>query len=254
MAGRGRTYMFNAFETVVVGDFSEAASVLRLATVKGLRVPGYLVIEPEDPQKREYILYTAITNNDLTVTERDLAGSVDQTQRHPDGVTVRSVSMHQHYDDIWEEFIVRKAVMDNHVDDTDDPHHNAGYLKKAGPGGGDSLYLPLDGSMPMANELRLANSTPSLDVAATSKKYVADTYLPLIGGIVTGSIHFNDVTAMVLGNQGAPQLRFMKAANGEFQMYIAGGPDDGTDFMLHVFGNNSDALHLKLDASLIIDD
>lgn len=55
-------------------------------------------------------------------------------------------------------------------------------------------YLKRDGSNSMTGELVLANSTPSVDLAAASRKYVADTvagYLPLTGGTISSNLNVN---------------------------------------------------------------
>ena len=59
-------YTFNAFETELSSGIGTTTDQIPLVSVIGLRFPGYLVIDPEDPNLREYIAYDGISGNDLT--------------------------------------------------------------------------------------------------------------------------------------------------------------------------------------------
>jgi hypothetical protein len=73
-----------------------------LDSVTNLTPPGYLVIDPDDPLKREYIFYTDINALVLENVSRGLEGSAAGVpQEHGAGARVRAVSVHQWLNDIF---------------------------------------------------------------------------------------------------------------------------------------------------------
>lgn len=119
-----RSYIWNAYETSLDGSITAVADTISLASVVGLRAPGYLVIEKDDGAKREYISFTGISGSDLTGVARGMPGSVAGAQAHDGGKLVHSIVPHQLIDDIFTDIeanaadILLKAPA-THVDSTD---------------------------------------------------------------------------------------------------------------------------------------
>ncbi|GAG27991.1 unnamed protein product, partial [marine sediment metagenome] len=100
-----RTYSWNAFEqatTVAIGD---SVTTIPLDSVDNLTPPGYLVIEPDDPTKREYIRFASINGLSLEGVTRGIEGSVDEPSgtAHEQGARVRTVAVHQWLNDIFDD-------------------------------------------------------------------------------------------------------------------------------------------------------
>lgn len=117
-----RKYTWNAFETTLNGSTTSGATTITLASVTGLRAPGYIVLEPDDAAKREYISFTGISSNDLTGVTRGLDGGQAGTA-HDSGSTVRSVMMHQFIDDLFTDIEALEAVDTGHVGGNDAADH-----------------------------------------------------------------------------------------------------------------------------------
>lgn len=197
MATSRRTYTWNAFESALSSGIDGSATSITLDSVVGLREPdGYLVIDPDDPAKREYIKYTSIVGNALQGVARGLNGG-NTNQAHDSGATVRAVPMHQHYDDLWD--TVEELIADDaaHIAGSN-PHAAAGYLTQTA---GDLRYLQLSGgAMTGAIDMQTSKITglpvATLDTDAMSKlahdndmSAKLALYLPLAGGVMTGDIN-----------------------------------------------------------------
>lgn len=117
-----RKYVWNAWEQALNGAITAGATTITLDSVTNLRSPGLLVIDPDDPTKREYILFTGISSNDLTGVTRNLAGGV--TSAHDDGARIRSVPMHQLFDDIFTDVEALEAFDTSHLA-ANNPHSNS---------------------------------------------------------------------------------------------------------------------------------
>lgn len=98
-----RTYGWNAFESNLATAISQSDSTITLNTTVGLRAPGYLVIDPENPLKREFIRFTGISANALTDVARGQEGSSNGAQAHTSGVIIRAVPVHQWIDDLFDD-------------------------------------------------------------------------------------------------------------------------------------------------------
>ena len=193
-------YTFNAFETELASGITAVSDTISLVSVIGLRAPGYLVIDPEDPNLREYIGFDGISSNDLigAASYRGLGGSVASAQAHDAGAKVRAVAMHQMWDDVWENVnqnesdigdgqtaltthinnpsdphaaagYVTDADLTAHIDDASDPHAAAGYLTETDA---DALYVEVGGDT-MTGPLVL-DDDPTADLGAATKQYVDD--------------------------------------------------------------------------------
>jgi hypothetical protein len=210
MATSRRTYTWNAFESGLSSGIDGTTTSITLDSVVGLREPdGYLVLDPDDPSKREYIKYASIVGNALQGVTRGLAGG-NTNQEHDAGSKARAVPMHQHYDDLWdtsEELIADDA---NHIAAAN-PHAAAGYITQAA---GDARYLQLSGGgmtgpidMQTSKIVNLGSPVGGADSDAATKKYVDDSvsggianYLPLAGGTMTGDIAMGGNSILNLPN------------------------------------------------------
>lgn len=208
MAISRRTYTWNAFESALSSGIDGSATSITLDSVVGLREPdGYLVIDPDDPAKREYIKYTSIVGNALQGVARGLNGG-NTNQAHDSGATVRAVPMHQHYDDLWD--TVEELIADDasHIA-ASNPHAAAGYLTQTAA---DLRYLQLSGgAMAGAIDMQTSKITglpvATLDTDAMSKlahdtdvaTVVAD-YLPLAGGVMLGELSMGGFSIINLVN------------------------------------------------------
>ena len=107
-------YIWNAFETILDGQVSASADVILLQSAQNLRSPGYLVIEPDVSEKREYISFTGIATNSLTGVVRGLSGG-QAGVTHDSGKVVRAVVLHQFFDDLFTDIEALEATSAAHV-------------------------------------------------------------------------------------------------------------------------------------------
>ena len=119
-----RTNYANAFETELtssMGPTDLEATVL--TTSGGPSSPCYLVIDPDDPAKREYIFFDgtfdATTFRTTGAGNRYLSGSADSSGiTHDEGAVVRMSPVRQHFDDIHDRIEGRAPT--NHGHDASD--------------------------------------------------------------------------------------------------------------------------------------
>jgi len=258
-----QTFTWNAYESALTGPITVGATTIALDSVVGLRDDGYLVIDPDDAGKREYILFTSITGSQLEGVARSLDGSAAGAQAHDAGTIVRAVFVHQMLDDLFSNINDIETWQGNHAPGTD-PHPQ--YLEASE---GNLAYLRLDGAnQPGAdiawNNKRITNlASPTDDGDATNRGYVQSevaahtaiedahhirfsdqdaidategTYLPLIGGIMAGDIDMggNDISKVrfVYGRSdhslnlqvGAGQFIYLRDSDGAIRFNIN---DDG---------------------------
>jgi len=96
-----RTRSRNAFETELNGLLNDTATTIPVISTTGLTHPCWLVIDPNDAAKREYIKVGGISGSSLTSVLRGQDGSSAGAQEHETGAKVRAVPVHQHLDDIF---------------------------------------------------------------------------------------------------------------------------------------------------------
>ena len=103
-----KAFTENAFETTLSAVFNSTDVQLTVNSTGNLAGSGpvYLVINPDDAAKREYIFIdgaiTATTMSTSTVDNRFLAGSAASSGiDHSSGDRVRISPMSQHFDDLW---------------------------------------------------------------------------------------------------------------------------------------------------------
>lgn len=116
-----RRYSWNGFETTLSSGISAGADTIPLASVTNLRAPGYLVIDPDDLAKREYIEFATINALSLEGCTRNGEGSPVGAVAHDAGATVRAVAMHQFFDDAFDDIESLEGVDAAHTAAAD-PH------------------------------------------------------------------------------------------------------------------------------------
>lgn len=95
----------NFFEAELTAEMSATATVAQMSTTDGLVSPAYLVIEPEEPTRREVIYFdgpfTTSSVSTTSATNRYQSGSAAGSGIvHPSGSAVWSVPLAQHVDDL----------------------------------------------------------------------------------------------------------------------------------------------------------
>lgn len=118
-----RTYSRNAYESQLAGAITSGATTITLDSTVGLTQPCYLVIEPDDGSKREYIKANGISGSQLTSVARGLDGSAAGAQAHTSGAVIRAVMVHQIVDDIFDDIEVLETADLNHIGGTDTSDH-----------------------------------------------------------------------------------------------------------------------------------
>jgi len=180
MAGY-ETFTWNAYESTTLTNLNSGDPEVTVQSVPvGLNAPAYLVLEPDTPTKREYVLVTAIAGPVLTIS-RGLEGSAEGVGGggggHLANVKIRAIFTHQNLEDIWDAIVppdgIEQSLL-NHITDGGDPHAQAGYLTEVDS---NLLYVQLDGGsqLPMTGWLRLfGDPTGQHASTAATKNYVDD--------------------------------------------------------------------------------
>ena len=182
-----RTFTWNAFETELTQALLSGVTTAVVDSVVGLAAPLYLVVDPDEPLKREWIRVNTINGNNLENIVRGLSGSVGGAGGvdHDPGAKVRAMFSMQNLDDIFLDILDNTDAGGIHIGDPGDPHANAGYLKLAAANG---LYVNKDGDV-MTGLLTLSGA-PTANLHAATKLYVDD----LVGGIPIFSGLHSDLT------------------------------------------------------------
>lgn len=98
------TSLANAFETQLSQNVTASDLTFPVNSIGSLTSPTYLVIDPDNPTKREYVLFDGtFTSTDFVtsnLSKRGLAGSASGAQGHTKGAKVRAVPMQQHFEDL----------------------------------------------------------------------------------------------------------------------------------------------------------
>lgn len=128
MANRRSTFT-NAFETTLASAISGSDTSMTLASATGLTAPTYLVLDPDDPAKREYVYVSTLVGTQATLAERHLAGSAAGSGlSHAAGATVRSSAVAQELDDVHDRLealtLDHGAQLTGLSDDDHQQYHN----------------------------------------------------------------------------------------------------------------------------------
>lgn len=163
-----RTYSRNAYESDLpsgVGSTGDATATSAL----GLTAPCYLVLSPDDPVLREYVLAETVDTGTGVLgisANRGLAGSANAPNgsTHPAGAKVRAVPVHQTLDDIFSDIETGETWETQHAPGTD-PHPQ--YITDTE---GDAKYVEVAGDT-MTGPLVLPGD-PTAALQAAPKQYV----------------------------------------------------------------------------------
>lgn len=197
-----RTHSLNAYEVGLTSGISDVDISFPVESVVGLLAPGYLVVDPDDPLKREYFKFESINGSNLEMPStafRGLTGSANGAQAHLAGARVRAVAVGQWLDDIFSDIEDLEAAdaaflpIDGSVAMTGPLNMGGNKVTVLGEGtladdvvtkgyvdAADLLFLLLDGTRPMTGALDMAGlninqlGNPLVDADAATKKYVDD--------------------------------------------------------------------------------
>ena len=161
-----RTNNYNAYESELTGPLNIGADSVAVLSAAGLVDPIYLIVDPDVPDKREWIRVNTINGNTLENIVRNLDGSVGDVL-HDVGAKVRSVPTKQIFDDIFQDTEDDELALTQHQTDGGDPHAQAGYLQDSDVNG---VYLKLTGGT-LSGFLTLF-ADPTSPNHASTKNYV----------------------------------------------------------------------------------
>ena len=140
-----RSHGLNAFETTLTDEVEPGDTEFPVVSTGEISSPTYMVIEPDNSDRVEWVYFDGSFLPDLFVTSalanRYLEGSAedgpDPGITHPSGSLVRYSPVQQHLDDIWDE--VEDKSQDPHGNEAHDPDfseathdHDADYVDLAG--------------------------------------------------------------------------------------------------------------------------
>ncbi len=210
-----QSHTFNAYESNLAGPLLAGATSVAIVSLLGIEAPAYLVIDPDNPLKREWIRVTATTTNVIDNMDRGLEGSngpggtgVD----HDSDAPIRAIFTAQLQDDLFFDINALEQEDADHVAAAN-PHPV--YLTEAE---GNVLFLQLDGgNTPSTNISWNGNRITSLgdaqaDGDATNRGQVlaADAahvaagdphtqYVKLAGDTMTGVLDMGNSKITSLG-------------------------------------------------------
>ena len=171
-----RTNTWNAYESALSGPLAIGATSVAVDSAVGLVEPVYLVIDPDDPTKVEWIRVNTITGNTLENLVRGLEGSNGAGSggvEHEAGAKIRAVYSKQIQDDIFSDIEDGENDLSIHIADAADPHAAAGYLKLTT---GDARYIletgdTMQGALSMGSNPLTNLVSPTDDADAVTKQY-----------------------------------------------------------------------------------
>lgn len=184
-----KAFTENAFETTLTSVFNSTDVTLSVNSTGNLAGSGpvYIVLNPDDAAKREYIFIdgsiTSTTMSTSTVDNRYLAGSAASSGiDHSSGDRVRISPMSQHFDDLWS--AIGKVV------DVDYSSGTAESIKFIGP-------------VDVNNQVLSNVPDPTNPQEPATKAYVdakdIDDDLSISDGGVTGTVDLDTETLTIQG-------------------------------------------------------
>jgi len=223
MAGY-ETFTWNAYESTTLTSLNPGDPEVTVQSAPiGLNAPVYLVLEPDTPTKREYVLVTAIAGPVFTIS-RGLEGSAEGVGGggggHLANVKIRAIFTHQNLEDIWDAIVPPNGIEQsllNHITDGGDPHAQAGYLTEIDA---DLLYVQLDGGnrLAMTGYLKLfANPVQATDAATKDYVDVAESDAEAAAKAYSDSLDHDHATPIAAHNTDAgahTNLPYLKLTGG----------------------------------------
>jgi hypothetical protein len=182
-----RTNTWNGYESSLASALLAGATSVLVDSAIGLVAPLYLVVDPDVPEKREWILINIINGNSLENIVRDQQGSVGNID-HDAGAKVRAVFTKQFQDDVFDDIEDIESSVIVHVQDAGDPHSAAGYMKQSQA---DVRYVQLSGAEAMTGPLTLS-ADPTADLHAATKQYVDGSGRETLVFTMTGDLEVRD--------------------------------------------------------------
>jgi len=225
-----QSYTWNAYESTLATDLAAGSGVtsVAVASTDNLTPPMYLVIDPDDSTKREWVKVLAFSAGSIDNMVRGLAGSTGVAGEgiaHSANAIVRAVYTKQVQDDLFFDIATNEtdiatnvsAIAGNasdlvtHKADVADPHAAADYQKASEA---DALYLKLTGGSVTGNihlsdtlyvgKIQLQSdsataSQPNIHESSSgwlmkssweawSKAEADARFLQLTGGVMTGNL------------------------------------------------------------------
>ena len=76
MPAPSKSNTWNAYESFLTAPLGAGATTVAVDNTDNLVAPMYIVIDPDDPVKREWVRITAVSAGSIDNMDRGLAGSV----------------------------------------------------------------------------------------------------------------------------------------------------------------------------------
>lgn len=95
-----RTVHLNAFETTLAGSMTDTATSMTVVEAGSLAAPCWLVIDKDDPVRREYVFVSAVAGTTLTVTRYQSGSAALSGITHSAGASVVLTPTRQSFDDL----------------------------------------------------------------------------------------------------------------------------------------------------------
>lgn len=95
-----KTFHLNAYETTLAGALNTTATTVSLTTIGALASPCWLVIDKDDPAKREYVYVTNVAGSIITMTRYQSGSAAGSGISHDAGATVHLTPTKQSFDDL----------------------------------------------------------------------------------------------------------------------------------------------------------
>ena len=218
------SFTWNAYESKIVGTLPVAGTSIALESAAGLVVPVYLCLEPDVPERREWIKVTALTGDTIDNMDRGLEGSAGAGVggvEHPSGSVIRAVFTKQLQDDLFFDITALEALINDHVVDPGDPHAPADYLTETEA---DARYLKLlADNDPMQGSVNFAQ----FEMAGVQNISNDGSVRIVVGsGGAAVEVRANDGTAHLLVDNAGPSLGTLPLlANAQKIVNLADGTD-----------------------------
>ena len=170
---RGRSYLKNAVDTALAVAMDASSTTMSITAGHGARMPAvpfYVVIDPFDEARREYIHVTTRDGDEFGGLTRNLDGSAGQ--EHIVGTVVRVAFTAQNLDDLWD--ITSRSALD------------AAYFRK------DAANSPITGATTIERALTVQATVAGGEFVETGEGMdpsLTGVFLPLSGGTMSGIIN-----------------------------------------------------------------
>lgn len=164
------TNLANFYETELTSEFGSTDLVAQVLAVGAVTSPAYVVIDPDDPTKREVILFDdTFTVSQLatsTLANRYLAGSAAGSGLvHSAGAIVRVSALAQHFEDLNDRITADRAELAEDVEELGDSFDAVSLLLTEHESTGEH---ELEATAPIANVAPIDGAAPGSLLASLS--------------------------------------------------------------------------------------